>query len=101
LLDQRVVLTVNASWRWDFGDGATLTTSVPGGEYPDMSLSHTYLSAGAYVVHVATEWTGTYSIDGGPAQAIPGAAVVRPSPPFVVNVHEARAVLVASPFTVD
>jgi len=94
LLGQQVSITVTASWVWDFGDGATLTTSNPGGAYPNTSLNHNYEQAGKYTVRVTTNWSGVYSIDGGPPQPISGGVVSRPSPPFVVDVHEAHAVLV-------
>jgi hypothetical protein len=95
LLGQRVTITVNASWRWDFGDGETLTTSNAGGAYPNTSLSHDYVQPGSYTVRVTTDWTGTYSVNGGPSLPIPGGVVPRPTPLFTVEVAEAHAVLVS------
>lgn len=88
LLGHQVVLTLHASWQWDFGDGHTLTTSLRGGVYPDTSVSHDYLRAGSYTVRLVTWWTGTYSIDGGPVWVVAERAVSRPSAPFVVDVRD-------------
>jgi hypothetical protein len=94
LLGVQVTLNVNASWTWDFGDGTTLTTADPGGSYPITSLAHAYLAAGSYAVTLTTNWTGTFSMAGGPAAVIPGGAIPRVSIPFAIDVHEARSVLV-------
>jgi hypothetical protein len=96
LLGVQVTLNVNASWTWDFGDGATLTTTDPGGAYPITSLSHTYLTAGQDTVTLATNWTGTFSMADGPAIVIPGGAIPRISAPFALDIHEARGVLVTN-----
>jgi hypothetical protein len=96
LLGVPVTLNVDASWTWDFGDGATLTTTDAGGSYPITSLSHTYLAAGRNTVNLTTNWTGTYSMAGGPPIVIPGGAIPRVSTPFVLDIHEAHGVLVTS-----
>ena len=94
LLGVQVTLNVDASWTWSFGDGTALTSTDPGGPYPVTSLSHIYLVAGTYTVTLTTNWTGTFSMAGGPAAVIPGGAIPRLSAPFVLNVHEAHSVLV-------
>ena len=94
LLGVQVTLNVDASWTWDFGDGTTLTTSDPGGAYPTASLSHVYLIPGSYVVTLTTNWTGTFSMAGGPAAVIPGGPIPRLSLPFPLEIHEAHSVLV-------
>jgi hypothetical protein len=94
LLGVQVTLDVNAAWTWDFGDGATLTTTDGGGAYPITSLSHVYGGAGPYTIRLTTNWTGTFSMAGGPAAAIAGGAIPRVSDPFVIDIHEARSVLV-------
>jgi hypothetical protein len=96
LLGVQVTLNVNASWTWDFGDGATLTTADAGGAYPITSLSHTYLVAAQNTVTLTTNWTGTFSMAGGPAIVIPGGAIPRVSAPFVLDIHEAHGVLVTN-----
>jgi hypothetical protein len=94
LLGLQVTLNVDASWTWDFGDGTTLTSTDPGGAYPIASLSHVYLVAGTYTVTLTTNWTGTFSMAGGPAAVIPGGPIPRLSPPFALEIHEAHSVLV-------
>jgi len=94
LLGVQVTLNVDASWTWDFGDGMTLTSTDPGGAYPITSLSHVYLVSGSYVVSLTTNWTGTFSMAGGPAAVIPGGPIPRASLPFPLEVHEAHSVLV-------
>jgi hypothetical protein len=96
LLGVQVTLNVDASWTWDFGDGAALTTTDAGGMYPMTSLSHTYLAAGRNTVNLTTNWTGTYSMAGGPPIVIPGGAIPRVSTPFLLDIHEAHGVLVTS-----
>ena len=81
LLGVQVTLNVDASWTWDFGDGTTLTSTDPGGAYPIASLSHIYLHAGTYAVTLTTNWTGTFSMAGGPAAVIPGGPIPRLSNP--------------------
>ena len=94
LLGVQVTLNVDASWTWGFGDGTTLTSADPGGTYPVASLNHVYLGAGTYVVTLTTDWTGTFSMAGGPAAVIPGGAIPRISNPFPIDIHEAHSVLV-------
>jgi hypothetical protein len=96
LLGVQVTLNVEASWTWDFGDGATLTTTDAGGAYPITSLSHTYLAAGDDTIVLTTNWTGTFSMAGGPPIVIPGGAIPRVSAPFVLEIHEAHGVLVTN-----
>lgn len=86
-----VHLVAEPSWRWDFGDGATLTTASPGAGYPDLSLSHTYRQAGRYAVTVATIWSAEFTVAGlGPYEI---AEPVRQSAGVDVAVGEGRAVL--------
>jgi PKD domain len=94
LLGVPVTLNVQASWTWDFGDGTTVVSTIPGGQYPDTSLSHIYLAARQYTIQLTTNWTGTFSMAGGVAAAIPGGPIPRVSNPFALDVHEARGVLV-------
>ena len=94
LLGVQVTLNVDASWTWDFGDGTTLTSTDPGGAYPIASLSHVYLVAGLYTVTLTTNWTGTFSMAGGPAAVIAGGPIPRASLPFALEIHEAHSVLV-------
>lgn len=52
-------------WRWDFGDGSKpVTTTTPGGPYPDRSVSHVYTRLGTYSVTLTTTWRGQWRVDG-------------------------------------
>ena len=51
-------------WSWDFGDGVTLRTTVPGSRYPDLAVSHAYRRTGHHAVTVRTTWTATYEVSG-------------------------------------
>lgn len=94
LLGVQVTLNVDASWTWNFGDGTTLTSTDPGGAYPVASLSHVYPVAGTYTVALTTNWTGMFSMAGGPPAVIPGGPIRRVSLPFALEIHEAHSVLV-------
>ncbi len=51
-----------SSWRWDFGDGTSLTTAQPGAPYPNHSITHTYLGRGTVTATVTTTWVGTVEV---------------------------------------
>jgi hypothetical protein len=85
-----------ARYDWAFGDGGVLSTSDPGGPYPDMTTTHTYAVPGEREVTLTTAYTGEYSVSGGPWLPIDGEASVA-SPPVGLTVVEARAVLVDRP----
>lgn len=87
-----VTTTVTPTWRWQFGDGASLTTDAPGGPWPDTSVSHTYDRPGSHRVMVTTTWDGSFSIDGAGTFPISGSVTQEASLP--VRVVPARAVLV-------
>lgn len=89
----QVTTTVAPSWEWDFGDGsAGLITRTPGSRYPDLSVSHTYESAGAHRVTLTTTWDGTFTIAGAGTFPIDGEVVQEAG--LDVRVVEARAVWV-------
>lgn len=88
----QVRLAPRATWDWDFGDGATLTTSRAGSRYPDTAVSHAYRGAGPHLVRLRTVWRAEYTVDGlGP---IPVLEPVVQEARTVVRVGEGRAVLV-------
>jgi hypothetical protein len=94
LVGFHVVLQGRATWLWRFGDGSEVTTSEPGGGWPDDSVSHTYRKAGEYSVTVATEWRAWFTVDGlGPFE-VGGDPVVQVASPFGIPVQQARAQLV-------
>lgn len=87
-----VALSVTPRWLWDFGDGARILTDVPGGRWPDRSVSHVYDRAGAHEVRVQAVWSATYVVDGlGPLLV---EEPVMQEADLPVRVGEGRAVLV-------
>jgi hypothetical protein len=91
---------------WDFGDGASATTSGPGRPYSDADpcdtvrcpgyFGHIYSDTGHLHVTATITWSGTYRIDGGPVQPIPG-SVATEARPTDVHVVESRSELVPNP----
>lgn len=87
----RVVLRPVARWHWDFGDGTSLDTQVPGSRYPDLAVSHVYRTAGTFIVRVTATWTATYTVDGSGPQAVEGSVTQHAQ--LAVQVGQGRAVL--------
>jgi hypothetical protein len=91
LLGERVDVSGRPRWTWQFGDGGSLTTDDPGGEYPNMAVSHPYRRTGPMEVSVRTDWLATFTVDGlGP---FPIREPVTQSDTGRVSVGEGRAVL--------
>ena len=92
IVDLSVELSVTPRWLWRFGDGASTVTDVPGGRWPDRSVSHTYARAGVHGVRVQAVWSATYVVDGlGPLVV---EEPVTQEADLPVQVGEGRAVLV-------
>jgi hypothetical protein len=89
LLGQSVVITATAErYTWHFGDGASLSTSEPGGR-----VEYEYSKAGARQAYVVIEWSGAFRVNGGAAQPIAGRATTT-GEPTDVQVKQARTELV-------
>jgi hypothetical protein len=86
-----VTLRAQPVWTWDFGQGATLTTSDPGGPYPSGRVRHTYPRRGIFRVRVTCSWHATYSTRG--LTDIPVDGVITQSAWIDLRVHEARRYL--------
>jgi hypothetical protein len=89
-----IVVTARARWVWTFEPGATQTFHVPGGAYPDVSVSHTYADAGTRRVVLATLWEARFTVNGEGPFAVPGPAISKTAAPLTVPVREARSELV-------
>ena len=89
-----VTVTATAAWEWTFEDGVTRTFDVPGGVYPDDSVSYEYASTGDRSVSVTTSWTAEFTVDGQGPFAVPGPAITKTAGPVTVPVREARSQLV-------
>jgi hypothetical protein len=90
-----VVLTADARWTWDFGDGSTQTYDLPGGPYPNDDVAHTYVDSQDRSVVVTTTWEGEFLVDGLGPFPVTGPPVSQVSPPILVPVRGARSELVA------
>lgn len=81
LLGQQVEIEATPSeYTWDFGDGASESTSSPGAAYPDLDVTHEYASEGRVSPSVATTYQGRYRINGGGWQQIPGTLTLQGDP---------------------
>src|SRR3954447_256894 len=90
-----VRLNVKASWTWNFDDGTPETFTKPGGAYPNLDVSHTYVTSDDRRVTVTTTWDGTFTVDDLGPFDITGAAVTQVSAPMDVPIHQAKGQLVA------
>lgn len=89
LLNQSVVITATAQgYTWHLGNGDTRISTKPNGY-----LEYAYRKAGTYDVFVSITWSGTFSVNGGPAQPITGTVEVD-GEPTQVQVQQARSELV-------
>lgn len=93
LLGQSVVITATAkTWTWNFGDGQSQSTSAPGSKG---RVEHVYRQADSRGANVVIEWTGTFTVNGGPVQQVNGTATTT-GDPVAVEVKQARTELVNS-----
>ncbi len=91
LLGRDVTLSASPVWSWQFGDGAELDTSYPGGRYPDVGVTHVYRRSGAYRVACTATWSASFIVDGLGPFAV--AEPVRQTQVRLVEVGEGRALL--------
>jgi hypothetical protein len=96
ILGRDVVIRVEGvSYVWNFGDDQTFTSTSPGAKYPSEEIVHRYRSAGETVrPFVTVTYRGSFSVDGGGFQRIPGTVTVV-GPPSDLEIAEARSELVA------
>lgn len=96
VLDFSVVVTATARWRWTFEPGVTEGFAVPGGSYPNTSVSHTYLRPGSRAVRLTTYWRAQYTVDGQGPFPVPGPELTKTVGPVTVPVRSAHSQLVAN-----
>lgn len=93
MFGQEVTITATPiEYRWDYGDGNTLTTELPG--YPvevfntETDTSHQYTDTGLYSVDLTTVFEGTYQVDGGETQMV-SSTVTQQADPVEIRIWRA------------
>lgn len=93
MFDQEVTITATPiEYRWDYGDGDTLVTELPG--YPvdefntETDTSHQYNETGLYTVELTTVFEGTYQVDGGEVQEV-SSTVTQQAEPTEIRIWRA------------
>lgn len=90
--DVRVVAEP-VSYGWSFGDGATLTTGIPGAPYPAKDVIHRYDDAHVTVEpSVDVTYQVRYSVDGGEFQQLETTLTAQ-GPPTGLRIREATPLL--------
>ena len=94
MFGQQVTITATPiEYRWDYGDGNSLITELPG--YPvevfntETDTSHQYTDTGLYSVGLTTVFEGTYQVDGGETQQVSSTVTQQADP---VEIRILRAV---------
>ncbi len=94
LLGRRVELRIwPVSFGWRFGDGETRRTTEPGARYPDLEITHRYLSRGRVSPSVDTTYAAQFRVGDGSWRAVNGTVTI-PGTPEGLRVVTARPVLV-------
>ena len=93
VLGLTVSLDARARWLWSYGDGTSAWSAVPGGRWPDLSVSHSYRRSGAVTVGVTAVWRGQFTVEGLGPFVVPGAPLEQ-AQTLALDVREARARLV-------
>jgi hypothetical protein len=93
ILGHTVVITAEpAQYDWYFGDGTDALDGGPGAK-DTLDVQHTYTRNGKVAPYVVITWTGTFTVDGGPARQVIGTATTT-GPGTPLQVKQARAELV-------
>lgn len=58
VLDVPITIHLTPTFKWDFGDGNSLTTKLPGAPYPLNLIQNTYRSVGEKRISLTTTWSG-------------------------------------------
>lgn len=66
LLGQKVEVRMTAHFTWNWGDGTSSSTVLAGGSYPNMNVTHTFISPGAYHVSLDLAWMGSAKLGNTP-----------------------------------
>ncbi len=84
VLNVPITIHLTPVFTWDFGDGKSITTKLPGAPYPISLINHTYLAAGEKRITLTTKWSG-YWRAGALSAPIKGAITQRTSKSILVR----------------
>ena len=59
-LNVPIHIQMRATYEWDFGDGRTTTSSIPGAPFPVGQIRHAFDNPGDYEVALRVRWSGTF-----------------------------------------
>ena len=94
LLGQRVELRIwPESFTWHYGDGSSEETSSAGSAFPDLEITHRYLSQGRVAVSVDTTYAADFRVGSGPWRQVDGTVTI-PGEAESLEIVTARPVLV-------
>ena len=60
VLEVPILITLKATYKWDFGDGNFQISRHPGAPYPASLITNKYQEAGEYQVELKVTWSGTW-----------------------------------------
>ncbi|MEV8378602.1 hypothetical protein AB0P21_38035 [Kribbella sp. NPDC056861] len=81
------------SYTWNFGDGASATTTTPGRPYPAMDITHNYMKKGGVSLTLTTNYAARFNVAGTGWQYVDGTVPIT-GPATALQVREAVPVLV-------
>ena len=76
ILGVSVGVTLNPTFLWQFGDGSSFSTTDPGAQLPDKTITHRYKKAGRYTCTLTVSWLGNWSA-GGYSYPVTGGAIIQ------------------------
>jgi len=76
ILGVSVGVTLNPTFLWQFGDGSSFSTTDPGAQLPDKTITHRYKKAGRYTCTLIVSWLGSWSA-GGYSYPVIGSAIIQ------------------------
>ncbi|MEU4395120.1 hypothetical protein [Kribbella sp. NPDC023855] len=88
-----VVEATPMSYTWNFGDGASATTTTPGRPYPAKDITHKYMKKGGVGLTLTTHYAARFNVAGTGWQYVDGLVPIT-GPATPLQVREAVPVLV-------
>ena len=77
MLGVPITVHLTPTYRWEFGDGSSQSSSARGAPYPSQEVLHTFKSAGIYTVSLIISWDGNWKASGVTSEVSGGAIVQR------------------------